>query len=430
MVKKIGKFIVVGALTFLARLVLKKYKPKLIAVAGSVGKTSTKDAIHTVMSAALRVRKSQKSYNSEFGVPLTILGLETAWRNPLGWLLNIWQGFELLVFREAYPKYIILETGADRPGDIEVLTKWLRFDAAVLTRFGETPVHIEFFKGREELIEEDARVIDALKKGGVLVLNHDDPDTRALRALAKSKTYTFGFSEDATVIASNVQVIYEHGRPIGVTCKIRMGGNTMPLRIMGVVGKAQIYACLPALLIGQEFGVNMVSGMGALERHETPPGRLRLIEGLKGATIIDDTYNASPVAAEEALSALLEIETKGRKIAILADMLELGKNSEEEHKRIGKLAGEVADVVITVGIRARRIAEGAQIGGLTEKNIFQFDGAREAGKFLEQLIGEGDIILIKGSQGMRMERAVQEIMAHPEHAEKVLVRQDREWKNR
>ncbi|MBX4215661.1 UDP-N-acetylmuramoyl-tripeptide--D-alanyl-D-alanine ligase [Candidatus Parcubacteria bacterium] len=430
MLKSTGKFLIVAALTFLARLVLKKYRPKLIAVAGSVGKTSTKDAIFTVLSAALNAGKSEKSYNSEVGVPLTILGLKNAWNNPLLWIYNLWKGFELLVFREPYPRYLVLETGADRPGDIAALTKWLNFDAAVLTRFGETPVHIEFFRDRDELIEEDAKVISALKKGGLLVLNHDDVDTRTLRERAKSKTYTFGFSKEATVTASHMQTLYEEGKPVGVTCKVQLGGNTMPLRIMGVVGKAQIYACLPALLIGQEFGVNMVSGMAALEKHETPPGRLRLIPAVKGTTIIDDTYNASPVAAEEALSALADIETKGKKIVVFADMLELGRDSEEEHKRIGKLVGEVADVVVAAGIRARRIAEGALIAGLTEKNIFQFDGAKEAGKFVEGLIGEGDIVLIKGSQGMRMERVVEEIMLHPEDKERLLVRQDKEWKSR
>ena len=120
----------------------------------------------------------------------------------------------------------------------------------------------------------------------------------------------------------------------------------------------------------------------------------------------------------------------GRKIAVLGDMLELGRHTEEAHKNIGKLAAKIVDILATVGMRARLIAEGALNEGLAEKNIFQFEDSRKAGKFVEQLAEAGDIILIKGSQSIRMERAVEEIMAHPEDKEKLLVRQDAEWTNR
>ena len=168
----------------------------------------------------------------------------------------------------------------------------------------------------------------------------------------------------------------------------------------------------------------------ALAKFKTPKGRSRVIEGIKGTYIIDDTYNSSPVAAEAAIATLSQFKTLGKKIAVLGDMLELGKYAVAEHKRIGALAGGVCDTLLCVGVRARYMAEGAEAGGLSEKNIFQFDDAREAGKFLEQLIKTGDVILVKGSQSMRMERVVEEIMAHPEQKEELLVRQEEEWLKR
>lgn len=420
-------------LTFLAKQALKKYRPTIIAIAGSVGKTSTKDAIYSVLSSAFSVRKSEKSYNGDLGVPLTILGLPNVWGNGVLWLANIARAIELVLFRERYPKYLVLEMGADAPGDIERIVKWVKPDISVLTRFGDVPVHVEFFHSRKELIEEDGYIVKELKKGGLLVVNEDDADSLAFKLKTTAKSKTFGFTQSASIIASQVQVVYGEGKaPTGIIYRVDMGGATAPLRVPGVIGRAQVYASLPALLIGDYLGINLVSGGEALEKHVPPPGRLKLIPGLKGATVVDDTYNSSPVASEQALEGLklVEVGKKAKKIVVLGDMLELGRNSSDEHHRIGALAGAIADVVVTVGIRARRIAEGALDAGLTEKNIFQFEEAREAGKFVEGIMTKGDVILVKGSQSMRMERIVEEIMVNPEDAPRLLVRQDAEWKKR
>ena len=157
---------------------------------------------------------------------------------------------------------------------------------------------------------------------------------------------------------------------------------------------------------------------------------MRLLPGVKDTLIIDDTYNSSPVALKEALETLSNIHTRKRKIAVLGDMLELGKYSVDEHKNAGKLASVVCDVLITVGLRARYITEGALDQGMDEGTIFQFENSREAGKFVEQLLEKRDIVLVKGSQSIRMERVVQEIMAHPEKSENLLVRQDEEWQKK
>ena len=143
--RTVFKNLVVAVITLEARAVLRKYKPKIVAITGSVGKTSTKDAIYAALARGGRVRKSEKSFNSEIGLPLTILGVPNAWHNPLRWLQNIVDGLFLLVLTVEYPEWLVLEVGADRPGDIRSLAAWLPVDIAVITRLPEIPVHVEFF---------------------------------------------------------------------------------------------------------------------------------------------------------------------------------------------------------------------------------------------------------------------------------------------
>jgi len=149
---EILKKIVVFVLTWEAQLILKKYKPKVVAVTGSVGKTSTKDAIAKVLEKKFRVRKSKKSYNSELGVPLAIIGAESGWDSIYMWLVAFWKGVAAIVTRENYPEILVLEVGADRPEDIKKIRLWLKPDVAVLTALAEIPVHVEFFSGPEEVL--------------------------------------------------------------------------------------------------------------------------------------------------------------------------------------------------------------------------------------------------------------------------------------
>ena len=173
--KEFLKNIVIFILTIEAWLVVKKYKPKIIAVTGTVGKTGTKDALYIALAPFIFVRKSEKSFNSELGVPLTILGCPNAWDNPFLWVKNFLDALSLLVNDRPYPKWLILEIGADHPGDIRRLMRWIRPDVNVITQFADVPVHVEFFNSPEEVNTEDALLAMGLPEGGVLVLNADDP---------------------------------------------------------------------------------------------------------------------------------------------------------------------------------------------------------------------------------------------------------------
>lgn len=432
--KKAFKALIVRALTWEAKLVLKKYKPKVVAITGSVGKTSAKDAIYTVLSADYSVRKSQKSFNSELGVPLTILGLPNGWNNPLTWFRNIIEGFLLGMFTFSYPEWLVLEVGADRPGDIESISAWLKPDVAVITRFGDVPVHVEYFPSIEDLVKEKGYLAQNLKKDGVFVYNTDDPRIRAFAGLIDRRTVTYGMNPDADVVGSHVEVMYGHledselSFPLGATFRADYQGSSIPLRVHGALGMQHAYPLLAAFAVGVSQGMNPVTISQALEKHVPPRGRMNLVSGEKSTLLIDDTYNSSPVAVHEGLAALRLLASPGRKIAVLGDMLELGQYSVEEHRRVGEAAVKVADILVTVGIRSRATADAAMDNGMPESVVFQFDTSSEAGTFIEdEIMKPGDIFFVKGSQSMRMERIVEEIMAHPEKKEELLVRQEPEW---
>jgi UDP-N-acetylmuramoyl-tripeptide--D-alanyl-D-alanine ligase len=172
--KSLFKKIIVAIITWEARMLIARTRPHIIGITGSVGKTSTKDAVYTVLKQKVRVRKSEKSFNSEIGVPLTILGLPNAWNNPIRWIKNIIDGALVVAFPGNYPEWLVLEIGVDRPGDIARLTTWIKPDIVILTRLPDVPVHVEFFSSPEAVIAEKSQLVDALKSEGIFVFNNDD----------------------------------------------------------------------------------------------------------------------------------------------------------------------------------------------------------------------------------------------------------------
>ncbi len=411
-----------------ARMIMKKYKPKIVAVTGNVGKTTTKDAIFSVLEVGRHVRKSEKSFNNEIGIPLAIIGAHNPWWNIGKWIQVFLQGLSLIFLKHEYPVWLVLEVGADRPGDIKKIASWLRPNIVVVTRIADVPVHVEYFKSREDLIVEKQYLVRVLEENGLLIVNRDDDDAYAMRKLFSGQVISFGFHEGASVQADYCKLFFDAGsKPLGIVFKVAYDNHTIEIKLQGTLGFGQAYAALPALAIGAASNIKVEDMLEALAKHVSPPGRMKLLEGVKNSLIIDDSYNASPVAVENALTALNELTCKGKKIVMLGDMLELGKYSVEEHKRIGALVAKGVDRLMTIGLRARGIVEGALDNGMDEKVITQFDDSREAGKQLAIDLQEGDIVLIKGSQMMRMERAVEEAMAHPELKETLLVRQDPQW---
>jgi UDP-N-acetylmuramoyl-tripeptide--D-alanyl-D-alanine ligase len=414
-----------------SELVLWKYKPRIIAITGSVGKTSTKDAVYAVLSKVSHVRKSEKSFNSEIGLPLTILGCPNGWNNPMIWMQNALKGLWLFIWPHKYPKWLVLEVGIGKPGDMKDTASWLKTDAVIVTAIGETPAHIEFFNSRKHLIEEKSQLIKTLKKDGILILNADDEAVLGMKACTKNITVTYGFKEGAEVLGSGDNIFYnEIGEPEGIIFRIDESGKSLPVVIEGVFGRNHVYASLAALALSSGLKFNMLNAIESLKNYDVPPGRMRLLKGIEESMIIDDTYNSSPFACESALKTLGEVQCKVpvcRKIAILGDMLELGKHTIEAHKNIGKIAKEYVDMLIVVGPRAKNIKEGAAEAGMKAENIFEYLESHGAGEFMKTFIKKGDVVLVKGSQGMRMERVVEAILLDQKNKKNLLVRQDEEW---
>jgi UDP-N-acetylmuramoyl-tripeptide--D-alanyl-D-alanine ligase len=432
--KDFFKKIIIAILTLEAKLVLKKYKPKIVAITGSVGKTSTKDAIYTVLKSHVTVRKSQKSFNSEFGVPLTILNLPSAWNSPIGWIKNILKGLKPILVRQKYPEWLVLEVGVEHPGDIEKLTRWVRPDIAVIKRFPRVPVHVEYFKSPEEVQHEKSYVARRLKESGTLILNADDALVLALKQHPHKQLITFGKKDDATMRLVRQEYIYSSENtfrtPIGISFVVSHKGTELPCTVKGTVGHHFVYPSLAALAVGVAVGMNLRDAITALQDHEPTKGRMRIHRGIRNTVLIDDSYNSSPIALKEALVTLKELNVPHRRIAVLGDMLELGEFSPEEHKKAGAFAAGIADVLVTVGVRARGLAQAARESGMSGKQVYEYLDSREAGAFIKQLLEPGDTVLVKGSQSIRTERIVAMLLAEPEHAQELLVRQEKEWMKR
>ena len=212
--KQLFKNIIVKILTWEARLILNHYNPKIIAVTGSVGKTSTKDAIFTVISKRFRVRKSEKSFNSDIGLPLTILGQKNAWSNPLKWIWNIKLGFWRIFFTNNYPKILVLEIGADEPHDIKKITQWVKPDIAVVTALPQVPAHVGKFASPEAVWSEKGRLVEALGPSGIAIFNGDDKRVLAVKNRTKATIITYGIQDGEEaytipdVLATKPQITY------------------------------------------------------------------------------------------------------------------------------------------------------------------------------------------------------------------------------
>lgn len=425
--KALFKAPVAWFLAILAREVLKKYRPLVVMVTGSVGKTSTKDAAAAVLAGRYNLRASEKSYNSEFGVPLTIIGAKNPWQNPVAWIHVFQEALGLILLPNHYPKLLVLEVGADRPGDLARILRFADPDAVIVTRLPEVPVHVEAYASPQAVREEEFAPAYALTPGEPLIISADDPYAVAMASRLDAKISTFGFADGADVRLEGY-AFYEEGDESGMEAAINIDGVSRTLRIPGALGKSQLYAPAAAIACALSLDMSPEEALKAAEAYVPPAGRGRILKGKNGSRIIDDSYNASPAAVEEALAALTLVPGT-RRIAALGDMLELGRYSAEEHARIGRLASEKADILVAVGTRARAMREAARMAGMPDDRTFSFDTSREAAEALREMVTEGDVLLVKGSQSIRMERIAEALLADPAEKTK-LVRQESEWKAR
>jgi len=421
--KKILQFI----LKTMARLVLSKYRPEVIGISGSVGKTSTKEAVYAVLKNKFNTRRSLKNYNNELGLPLTILGIDSPGKSLGGWLKVLSHVARLLIIKDKdYPTVLILEMGIDRPGDMKYLTSIVKPKIGLITGVGSS--HLEFFEKPENIQKEKRVLVEVLAKESLAVLNYDNELTREMNEAVICQVLTYGLKDGADIVAQEINFNFRSGDEylLGVSFKLNYRGAIVPVFLPHVIGYPPIYAALAASAVALHYSINLVDIAQALSDFHLPAGRLNLITGRQQTKIIDDTYNSSPESCLAALSILSEVKVpRGRKVAVLGDMLELGSASDSGHQEVGEKAAESADVLVVVGEKGRIIGLEAEKRGA--KKVSYFSDSLEAAEQILNIINEGDLILVKGSQGARMEKVVKVLMAEPEKALELLVRQDNKW---
>jgi len=426
---KFLKKILQRTLFILAKAILNKYQPKVIGITGSVGKSSAKEAVFAVLKNNFRVRQNIKNYNNEIGLPLSIIGEQSPGGSLKGWLKLFLSALKLIVAdSKDYPEILILEMGIDRPGDMDYLTGLASADIGIITNIGSA--HLEFFKTIEKVAKEKAALVTKLKPGGWGVLNIDNERVAGLKNSVNGRFLTFGFSSEAMVRALEMNLSYKRDLISGLSFKLSYNGAVVPVFLPNVLAEYLVYAALTAASVAIILEMNLIDIANNLQDFVPPLGRMHLLPGANGSQLIDDTYNASPEAVVAAIKVLGKINPpagrSGVKIAVLGDMLELGDYEKRGHEEVGRaIINNKIDQLVIVGERAKIIGRTAGSAGM--KNIKNFDSSIEAGDYLLQQVKPGDLLLIKGSQGMRMERAVKILLAQPELAPSLLVRQDEAW---
>lgn len=406
---------------------LSRHKPKIVAITGSVGKTSAKAAVFTVLSQKFHVRENLKNYNNEIGIPLTIIGAQSGGRNIFKWVWIFVKWIFVIIF-PGYPKILILELGVDRPEDMKYFMSFIHPMVSVVTNISSS--HVEYFKTVDNIAKEKRVIIESLGADDFAVLNADDEKVSQMKTFTKAQVMTFGEAENADVNASHILYNYQDNKPEGITFKLNFDGKNIPVRLRNILAAHQVSAALVGVSVGTIFKMNLVDIAMSLENLRPPVGRMNLLEGIEGSYIIDDTYNASPVSTMAALDVLAQLKGE-RKIAVLGDMLELGNHSEIGHKEVArKIFALNIDVFLGVGKRMEAAERELISMGFPASNILHAVSPEEAALKMEKIASSGDFILVKGSQGMRMEKITEKLLKTSSEAKNLLCRQTPEWKKK
>lgn len=363
------------ALRDLAEYYRKKYEIPFVGITGSVGKTSTKEMVSAVLSKRFNVLKTQGNFNNEIGVPLTVFNLDTS------------------------HEVAVVEMGMSGFGEISRLTSIVKPDIAIITNIGLS--HIEKLGSKNNILRAKMEVFEGLNEKGLVILNGDDKLLYGLNNLLKFRTVFYGMEDGLHYQAYNLESLGEKGSTFDIQLENREYRVKIP-----VPGIHNVYNALAGIAVGIELGISPEKIIAGIE--EFSPGNMRLnVLNQNGLKIINDAYNASPQSMEAAIDVLKDISSEGRTFAVLGDMLELGDISYSAHVDIGRYAvSKGIDYVVAVGENGRNIAHGAIEAGAEEQRVFEFKENADAGRFLKGFLKSGDVLLVKGSRGMRMEEIV------------------------
>lgn len=360
------------ALGDIAREALKRIGAKVVAVTGSVGKSTTKEMIAAVLSGTFRVSKTPANHNNDIGMPMAILDMPED------------------------TEVAVLEMGMNHFREIAYLSCIAHPDVAVIINVGTA--HIEFLGTQQGIRQAKLEILEGMTPQGMLLLNGDDTMLRCLDVTPKQRITYFGASEGCDVRALDVS---QKGGVLRFT--VEAGRLTFPVE-MKLEGEHYVADALAAVTVGLKLGVHPDKIRQQLDTFQNMSGRQEIFEA-KGCTIINDCYNAGPESMAAALNVLGN--RPGRHIAVLGDMLELGDCAQAEHYKIGRIAAEKADMVFAFGPHAGRVLDGTITGGMPENMGRAFDSREDLVTALRRAVKPGDVILFKGSHGMHLEKVLE-----------------------
>jgi len=298
---------------------------------------------------------------------------------------------------------LLFETEDKKISDYEFFLKNSKDAVLIVSNIGDIPYEIDFFAGERDLIKNTKELIKDLPENVNLILNFDDETVRELGDSKKMKTSTFGLQKEANFQATNIKT------NVGTNFKINYKGKIIPVWLEKTFGKEQIYSSLAASCVGTILGLNLIEISEALKNYKPLAGRMNLIRGVKNSWILDDSESASVFSMVEAIETLGKIQGHKRRIAVLGDVMGIGKYTIEAHESIGERIVRNADLLFVFGQRAKFIAKGAFEKGMEVKKIFEFDTIKDGKLELQNKMREGDIVLIDGSSEMKMKEIVKEI---------------------
>jgi UDP-N-acetylmuramoyl-tripeptide--D-alanyl-D-alanine ligase len=358
----------------------------VIGVTGSLGKTTTKEVVASVLGTRLRVLKSEGNLNSEIGLPMTVLnGLSDNNASP--------------------PEVAVLEMAMYQVGDIRYLARLARPRIGIVTSV--MPVHLGRLGTIERIQQAKQELIEELPPDGLAVLNADDQRVACMASATAARTVRYGVSQSAEVRAEHIQ---SHGLD-GVDFDILHEGDRQRVHLP-LLGAHSVYPALAATAVALDQGFEL-SDIAAALRELSPTLRLLVVDGIHGSRIVDDSYNANPESVIAALTVLDELPG-ARKIGVLGDMLELGAEEVPAHRRVGKRAAEVLDVLIAYGPRSKVTADQARQSGLRADQVLEPNSHAEIVELLREQLQPGDDVLVKGSLNMGMSAVIRGIRAESE----------------
>lgn len=414
--KEFFKNLIIKIFSRQVRQILKKHKPLVVAVVGSVGKTSTKIAVATVLSQKYRVRYQHGNYNTPISVPFVFLGRELpSLKNPFAWFFAWYKGQTIVHGKFPYD-IVVIELGTDKPGDIIEFKNSLKVDIAVVSAISEE--HMEFFENLEAVAREELSVSKFSKS---LVINSDDVQQEFIDMYIEDnkeiRSYGFDHSE-YKITASRLKNHF-------FKLNVGLGGDDFVSAEVPLVAKHSLRSYAAAVAVGDILEMKPESIKKGLDKIKPPAGRMQILEAKENSIIIDDSYNSSPLALEAAVSAFYDMNST-KKIAVLGMMNELGVFSKLAHEKIGKLCDpKKIDLLITIGKDANTF-----LAGSAEENgcsVIRTNSPIKAGKVALQNLSTDTIILVKGSQnGVFSEEAVKQLLANPADKSR-LVRQSEFW---